>query len=173
MATKLAINGGKPVRPKRATWPQWPVHDTQDVKLLSEITRSNRWSYDGKYEWQFAKAFSKYQKSEFGLCCANGTIAMQLAMEALGIGAGDEVIVPGLTWQATAAAVLDVNAAPVLVDVEPDTWCLDVDKAAPAQSPRFTSHASAQCVSPIGGFAGWRRAQTCRASDTGAACSMP
>lgn len=70
---------------------------------------------------------------------ANGTVAIQLALEALGIGAYDAVIVPGMTWQATAAACLDVNAVPVLVDVEPDTWCLDVKKAKAA----ITSHTKA------------------------------
>ena len=126
---RLAINGGKPVRAKSAKWPSWPVHDEDDVKLLTAITRSDRWSYDGPVEWEFAKNFAAYHKSKFGLCCANGTVGIQLALEALDIGAHDEVIVPGLTWQATAAAVLDVNAIPVLVDVEPDTWCLDLEKA--------------------------------------------
>ncbi|MBN2312065.1 MAG: DegT/DnrJ/EryC1/StrS family aminotransferase [Candidatus Hydrogenedentes bacterium] len=126
---KLAINGGKPVRPKSVKWPEWPIHAESDVKLLAKITRSNRWSYDGPVEWKFAKAFAGYHKSKYGLCCANGTVAIQLALEALDIGAHDEVIVPGMTWQATAAACVDVNAVPVLVDVEPDTWCLDVDKA--------------------------------------------
>jgi L-glutamine:2-deoxy-scyllo-inosose/3-amino-2,3-dideoxy-scyllo-inosose aminotransferase len=123
---KLAINGGKPVRGKSAKWPQWPVHDAGDVNLLAAITKSNRWSFDGPYEWQFAKEFAAYHKSKFGICCANGTVGIQLALEALDIGAGDEVIVPGMTWQATAAAVLDVNAIPILVDVEPDTWCISV-----------------------------------------------
>jgi L-glutamine:2-deoxy-scyllo-inosose/3-amino-2,3-dideoxy-scyllo-inosose aminotransferase len=67
---------------------------------------------------------------------ANGTVALQLALEALGIGVGDEVIVPGLTWQATAAAVLDVNAEPILVDVEPDTYCIDPEAVAAAVTPR-------------------------------------
>ena len=79
----------------------------------------------GRYEPKFERAFSEYHASKHGLCVANGTVALQLALEALDIGAGDEVIVPGLTWQATAAAVLDVNAMPILVDVEPDTYCLD------------------------------------------------
>lgn len=125
---KLALTGGKPVRSEKAKWPQWPIHDAGDVALLSAITNSNRWSYDGQYEWQFAREFSAYHKSKFGLCCANGTVGIQIALEALDIGAFDEVIVPGLTWQATAAAVLDVNAIPILVDVEPDTWCLDLAK---------------------------------------------
>lgn len=133
---KLAITGGKPVRAAGSKWPQWPVHDAGDVALLSAITKSNRWSFDGPYEWQFAKEFAAYHKSKFGLCCANGTVGIQIALEALDIGAYDEVIVPGMTWQATAAAVLDVNAVPILVDVEPDTWCLDLDRVEAAITKR-------------------------------------
>ncbi len=124
----LALMGGKPVRGKKQAWPQWPIHDEKDIKLITEVTRSNRWSYDGPIEWKFAEAFAKYLGAKHGLCCANGTVAIQLALECLDIGAYDEVIVPGMTWQATAAACIDVNAVPVLVDVEPDTWCLDLDK---------------------------------------------
>jgi L-glutamine:2-deoxy-scyllo-inosose/3-amino-2,3-dideoxy-scyllo-inosose aminotransferase len=134
---KLALFGGRPVRAKSKSWPQWPVHDESDVKRLVKITRSNRWSYDGPVEWEFAEKFAAYHKSKFGLCCANGTVGIQLALEALDVGAGDEVIVPGMTWQATAAAVADVNALPVLVDVEPDTWCLDL-KATEAAITRRT-----------------------------------
>ncbi|MCC6143862.1 MAG: DegT/DnrJ/EryC1/StrS family aminotransferase [Candidatus Hydrogenedentes bacterium] len=122
----LAINGGKTVTPKSKTWATWPVSDEADAKLLAEITRRNKWSYDGPTEWDFAQKFTAYQKAKFGLCCANGTVGIQLALEALGIGAFDEVIVPGMTWQATAAACVDVNAIPILADVEPDTWNLDL-----------------------------------------------
>ncbi len=125
--SKLALLGGKPVRAKSKKWASWPVSEESDAKLVAQITRSNRWSYDGPYEWKFAEAFAKYQGAKYGLCCANGTVGIQLALEALGVGAFDEVIVPGMTWQATAAACVDVNAVPVLVDVEPDTWCLDLD----------------------------------------------
>lgn len=123
----LAITGGKAVRPKSGKWATWPQSDEADAKLMAEVTRSNSWSYDGKYEWDFAKKFVEYQGGKFGMCNANGTVGIQMALEALGIGAYDEVIVPGLTWQATAAACIDVNAVPVLVDVEPDTWNLDLD----------------------------------------------
>jgi dTDP-4-amino-4,6-dideoxygalactose transaminase len=126
--SKLALLGGAPVRAEQKPLPQWPISDEQDAKRVAEITLSNRWSYDGPVEWEFAEQFAKYLGSKFGLCCANGTVAIQLALEALDIGAYDEVIVPGMTWQATAAACVDVNAIPVLVDVEPDTWCIDVDK---------------------------------------------
>lgn len=133
---KLAITGGKPVRDAKKKWPQWPISDAGDAALLSKITRSNRWSFDGPYEWEFARRFTEYQKAKHGLCCANGTVAIQLALEALGIGAYDEVIVPGMTWQATAAACLDVNAVPILVDVEPDTWCIDVKQIEAAITDR-------------------------------------
>ncbi len=134
--SKLAIFGGTPVRRKTAAWPSWPISDAQDAQLLSKITRSNRWSYDGPVEWEFAKAFAAYQTAKQGMCVANGTVAIQLALEALDIGAYDEVIVPGLTWQATAAACADVNAVPVLVDVERDTWCIDVDAVEAAITPK-------------------------------------
>lgn len=133
---KLALFGGSPVRAENMPWPQWPIHDEEDVKRVAEVTRSNRWSYDGPVEWRFAEAFTKYLGAKRGLCCANGTVAIQLALEALDIGAYDEVIVPGMTWQATAAACIDVNAIPVLVDVEPDTWCLDIDKVEAAITRR-------------------------------------
>lgn len=124
------------MRPVSKAWPQWPISDAGDVKRLAAITKSNRWSYDGPYEWEFAQKFADYQGAKHGLCCANGTVAIQLALEALDIGAYDEVIVPGMTWQATAAACIDVNAVPVLVDVEVDTWCLDVEMAEAAITKR-------------------------------------
>ena len=52
---RLAINGGKPIRPKSRKWPSWPVSDAADAKLLADITRSNTWSYDGPREWEFAE----------------------------------------------------------------------------------------------------------------------
>lgn len=123
---KLAVFGGKPVVGKDKKWASWPISDKKDAQLVSQITLSNRWSFDGPVEWKFAEDFTKYQGANYGLCCANGTVGLFLAMEALGIGAYDEVIVPGITWQATAAACADVNAIPVLTDVEPDTWNLDL-----------------------------------------------
>ncbi len=133
---KLALTGGAPVRDASAGWPKWPIHDAQDIKLITEITASDRWSFDGPNEWKFAEEFTKYLGAKYGACCANGTVGIQLALEALDVGAYDEVLVPGMTWQATAAACVDVNAIPILIDVEPDTWCMDLDKAEAAITPR-------------------------------------
>ena len=125
--SELALLGGKALCADTKKWATWPVSDEADAKLVADITRSNRWSFDGPYEWKFAEAFTQYQGAKYGLCCANGTVGIQLALEALGVGAYDEVIVPGMTWQATAAACADVNATPILADVEPDTWNLDLE----------------------------------------------
>ncbi|MCX7669724.1 MAG: DegT/DnrJ/EryC1/StrS family aminotransferase, partial [Anaerolineae bacterium] len=124
--SKLAIFGGTPIRSAKSTWASWPISTAADARRVASLTRTNRWSFDGPIEWEFARKFTKYQGARYGLCCANGTVGIQMALEALGIGAYDEVIVPGMTWQATASAVADVNGIPILADVEPDTWNLDL-----------------------------------------------
>ncbi len=121
----LAINGGTPVRDvQNSPWPAWPMWGDEERTGLLEVLESGVWSYNGPKEQEFLRRFQEYLGVKHALLVANGTVSMQLALEALDIGFGDEVIVPGITWQATAAAVADVNAVPVLVDVEPDTWCM-------------------------------------------------
>jgi len=135
--SKLAIKGGKPLRDvRRNPWPRWPVWDRKEEKGLLDVLRSGVWSYNGPKEREFNKAFAKFIGTQYALSVANGTVSLQLALEAMSIGLGDEVIVPGLTWQATAGAVLDVNAAPVIVDVCGDTWCIDPAEAEKAITPR-------------------------------------
>jgi len=124
--SQLAIKGGKPLRDVKANpWPKWPYWDDNDKKALIKVLESGVWSYNGPVEQQFNQAYAEFTGTKYALSVANGTVSIQLALEALGIGLGDEVIVPGLTWQATAATVLDVNAVPILVDVDEETWCID------------------------------------------------
>jgi L-glutamine:2-deoxy-scyllo-inosose/3-amino-2,3-dideoxy-scyllo-inosose aminotransferase len=135
--SKLAVKGGKPLRDvKKDPWPKWPVWDRRDEKALLGVLRSGVWSYNGPAERRFNKAFAEYIGSRYVLSLANGTVTLQLALEACGIGCGDEVIVPGLTWQATAAAALDINAIPILVDVTEDTWCIDPAAVEAAITPQ-------------------------------------
>jgi L-glutamine:2-deoxy-scyllo-inosose/3-amino-2,3-dideoxy-scyllo-inosose aminotransferase len=115
---------GGPARPSVAPAP-WPRAAGREMELLREVVDSGEFAFDGPFEVEFERKFAAYQDAEYGLCVANGTVALQLALEALDVGAGDEVIVPAVTWQATAAAALDINAVPVLADVDPGTWCLD------------------------------------------------
>jgi L-glutamine:2-deoxy-scyllo-inosose/3-amino-2,3-dideoxy-scyllo-inosose aminotransferase len=122
----LAINGGQPVRDvKKQQWPKWPVWDHNEEKALIDTLNSGVWSYNGPKETEFDRLFAEYTGVKYAISAANGTVTLQMALEACGIGVGDEVILPGLTWQATAATIADVNAMPVLVDVCEDTWCID------------------------------------------------
>jgi len=135
--TQLAIKGGNPVRDVNINpWSQWPVWDQNEEKALLEVLNSGVWSYNGAKEMEFRRAFAEYIGTKFAISAANGTVTLQLALEALGIGYGDEVILPGLTWQATAATVADVNAIPILVDILEDTWCMDPLKLQEAITPR-------------------------------------
>jgi L-glutamine:2-deoxy-scyllo-inosose/3-amino-2,3-dideoxy-scyllo-inosose aminotransferase len=134
---KLAINGATPVRDAQSSpWPKWPKWDEREKNGILEVLDSGIWSYNGSKERKFNKTFAEFIGSKYAVSAANGTVTLQLALEALEIGWGDEVIVPGLTWQATAAAVLDVNAVPVLVDVQAEDWCIDPQAVEAAITPR-------------------------------------
>jgi L-glutamine:2-deoxy-scyllo-inosose/3-amino-2,3-dideoxy-scyllo-inosose aminotransferase len=133
----LAINGGHPVRDARNNpWPKWPVWDQNEEKALIETLNSGVWSYNGPKETEFDRLFAEYTGVTYAISAANGTVTLQMALEACGIGVGDEVILPGLTWQATAATIADVNAMPVLVDVSEDTWCVNPSEIEKAITPR-------------------------------------
>ncbi len=135
--TTLAILGGSPARDtKNHPWPKWPVWDEKEEKALIEVLNSGVWSYNGPKETEFNKNFAEYTGTRYALSAANGTVTLQMALEACEVGIGDEVILPGLTWQATAATILDVNATPILVDVCEDTWCIDPKEMERAITPR-------------------------------------
>ncbi len=133
----LALQGGTPVRnTKTNPWPKWPVWDEKEEKALLEVLHSGVWSYNGPKEVEFDKLFAEFTGVKYAISAANGTVTLQMALEACGVGVGDEVILPGLTWQATAATVIDVNATPILVDVCDDNWCIDPKAIEAAITPR-------------------------------------
>jgi dTDP-4-amino-4,6-dideoxygalactose transaminase len=127
--SELALLGGKPVR--SAPYPAWPIYDPQDLKVLEDVLKSGRWggNYSGDPGFiadEFAQEFADFHDAKYGVPCMNGTIALECALAAAGIGYGDEVIVPSITFVATATAVLFVDALPVFADVDPQTLCLSV-----------------------------------------------
>jgi dTDP-4-amino-4,6-dideoxygalactose transaminase len=85
---------------------------------------------------EFANEFAAFQGARHGLPLVNGSCSLEVALAACGIGSGDEVLVPGLTFVTTAIAVLAVNAIPIFVDVEPDSLCLDASAAEAAVTDR-------------------------------------
>ncbi|MGE5084188.1 MAG: DegT/DnrJ/EryC1/StrS family aminotransferase, partial [Acidobacteriota bacterium] len=126
--SELALFGGS--KTKRKPFPDWPQYDDGERNALREVLESRVWwRTPGTRTLEFEQAFAKYHGARHGLAVTNGTAALEVTMEALGIGPGDEVIVPNFTFVATASAVLFANALPVLVDVDRKTYGLDPDLA--------------------------------------------
>jgi len=131
----LAINGGKPA--KRKPFPDWPQYDDREIAAVNEVIKSRQWwRMAGSQASEFEKEFASYQGARRSLAVMNGTQAIEVALSALGIGRGDEVIVPAFSFISTASAVLCINAVPVFVDIRPDTYCMDADAIAAAITPR-------------------------------------
>ncbi|HKX27631.1 MAG TPA: DegT/DnrJ/EryC1/StrS family aminotransferase [Blastocatellia bacterium] len=126
MTYQLALRGGTPVRTRPFT--AWPIYDQQEARGLQQVLESRNW---GGYPCpndlarEFARRFAEHHGARYGVAVANGTVSLELALQAAGIGFGDEVIVPAYTWEGTVAAVLFVGAVPVFVDVDPQSYCLD------------------------------------------------
>lgn len=135
---KLAIEGGNPVRDRqKQPWPRWPVWGRAEAIALQRVLHSGQWWYVGGVEGvSFEKEFAAFQHAQHGVACTNGTAALEIALRAMEIGYGDEVIVPSYTFVATASAPLMTGAIPVFVDVELDTFTIDPAQVEAAITPR-------------------------------------
>lgn len=124
--SELAILGGEKTR--QEAYPAWPVHDERDVEAVTRVVRSGHWGgypYPGPETAEFVRRFVELQGGKYGVAMMNGTVTMEVALKAADIGWGDEVLVPAYTFQATAAAPLAAGAIPVIVDIDPDNYCID------------------------------------------------
>jgi dTDP-4-amino-4,6-dideoxygalactose transaminase len=133
MMSELAILGGSKIRTE--PYPQWPVWDQRDIDAVTEVIKSGRWGgypYPGPKTEELAKKFAEMQGGGYAVPMANGTVTMEVALRAAGVGWGDEVIIPAYTFQATASAPMAAGAIPVIVDVDPNNYCLDPKAAARA-----------------------------------------
>jgi dTDP-4-amino-4,6-dideoxygalactose transaminase len=131
----LAIHGGTPVRTK--PFGGWPVFGREEEEALLTALRSGIWgSIDGTFVKRLEVEFAELQDARHGIACVNGTMALSVALKALGIGPGDEVLVPPYTFIATASAALMIGAIPVFVDVELDTLLIDPTLIDAAVTPR-------------------------------------
>jgi len=130
--SNLAINGGDKLR--KTEFFKWPHYDEREIKYAEEVIRSRVWfsgmrgADPGTKTEEFEKKFAAHQDAKYGVACANGTVAIEIALRAAGIGDGDEVIIPALTFIATLSAVLQVNGIPIIVDSIYDTQCIDPDE---------------------------------------------
>ena len=132
---KLALLGGEPVR--IAPWPKWPQFSEQEVAEVGAVLRDGRLtSLTGPKVREFEEKYAAAFGSRYALATCNGVTAIHLALAALGIGPGDEVLVPAHTFIGSAIPVLMANAIPVFVDVELDSFNIDPRKIEEAITDR-------------------------------------
>ncbi|MBX7166587.1 MAG: DegT/DnrJ/EryC1/StrS family aminotransferase [Pirellulales bacterium] len=132
---QLALRGGPATKTK--PFPQWPIFDERERTALLEVLESRVWwRTPGTRTLKFEQDFAAYHQAKHGIAITNGTHAIEVVLAALGVGPGDEVIVPDSTFVATASAVLFAGAMPVMVDICRDTECIDPDLVEAAITPR-------------------------------------
>lgn len=143
----LAIDGGSPVR--ESPLPIWPVFDDDQIDAVSRVLRSGRVNYwTGEQCREFEREFADAIGRKYAIALANGTVALELALYALGIGKGDEVIVPSRTFIATASSVVARGATPIVVDIDPMSGNISLDQVSQALTERT------RAVIPVH-MAGW------------------
>ena len=128
MADKLAIDGG----PKAVTNQLigWPKISEEAIAAVADVLRSNKVNYwTGPVGMEFEKRFAAWQGSKFAISTSSGTSALHVALTALGIGPGDEVIVPSYTFIATSFSVVQAGAVPRFADVNIDDHCISLSSA--------------------------------------------
>lgn len=137
-ANRLALEGGVPVRTQG--WPAWPVWDEEDAQAVAEVVRSGKWfAGSGTRNREFAERWAALHHARYAVPCANGTQAIEIALRAAGVKAGDEVVTTPYTFIATVAACVNINAIPVFADIDPHTLNLDPATAEAAVTERTTA----------------------------------
>jgi len=128
MSEKLAIEGGpKAVTNKLVMWPQF---DEKAIEAVVEVLRSGKVNYwTGRKGMEFERKYAEWQGSRYAIAVSSGTAALHVALSALGIGPGDEVIVPSYTFIATSFAVVQTGAIPRFADVNLEDHCISVESA--------------------------------------------
>ena len=144
----LALKGGRPVRTE--DFHTWPLFDQREEETVLQVLRSGKWwrySFGEGIDFHepsggsqsqvllFQQAFAAHQGARFGIGCSSGTAALDLVIRALDIGPGSEVIVPAYTFVAGATCVLQSNAVPVFVDIDPETYNIDPQRVEEAITP--------------------------------------
>ncbi|MGH7600332.1 MAG: DegT/DnrJ/EryC1/StrS family aminotransferase, partial [bacterium] len=129
----LALLGGAPTR--KQPFPQWPLQRPGQLAALQQVWESGKWGVGSPFIAEFEKRFAEFQQAQYALSICNGTASLMIALKACGVRAGDQVIIPAYTFIATASAVLMVNAVPVFVDIDPETYNIDPAQIEAAITP--------------------------------------
>jgi dTDP-4-amino-4,6-dideoxygalactose transaminase len=134
--SKLAINGGEPVRTE--PFPSWPVWDQSEIDAATRVIESGDWSHKNPEIESFEQEFAALQGAKHGIVVNSGTTAIRIGLQALGLKQGDEVIVPAYTFIGSVTPIMDLNAVPVFVDIDPDTYNIDPKAVEGAITARTT-----------------------------------
>jgi len=132
-AERPAILGGTPVH--QGAYPPWPRVTETDIQAVLEVVRSGQW-YRSRFVPKFEEVYAELNQARFCIATASGTTALYCSLGALGIGPGDEVVIPPYTFMATVTVVLQHYALPVFVDSDRDTFLMDPAKLEAAISDR-------------------------------------
>ena len=115
---------------------KWPVSSEREMELLRQVIESERWGGYHEFVGRLEREFAAFTHCAHGVSAMNGTVTMEMALWGAGVGPGDEVIVPAISFVSTAMVVTRVGALPVFVDIEPLTFNMDPERAAAAVTPR-------------------------------------
>ncbi len=125
---RLALLGGSATLTRRP--PVWPIFDESDRNALNDVMESRVWGGYHESIGELERQFAAYHGAAHGIALANGTVSLEIALSAAGIKPGDEVIVPPITFVASATAVSRIGAVPVFVDIDPETINLNPKEVA-------------------------------------------
>lgn len=129
----LALHGGQPA--VSGNTPPWPVPDPDVESALRAAYRDGSWgTYHGPHSQRLVEMLRQLHDVEFVTLCSSGTIAVELALRGIPVGPGDEVILAGYDFPGNFRCIEAVGGQPVLVDIDPDTWCLNVQQLSEAIS---------------------------------------
>ncbi len=132
---RLALDGGAPVR--KAPFAPWPVFAEDEIEAVAAVLASGKVNYwTGEQAQAFEREFAEFVGVKYAVALANGTAALELALYALGIGPGDEVVVPSKTFIASASCVVRVGATPVVADIDPDSQNITAASIEAVLTPR-------------------------------------
>jgi dTDP-4-amino-4,6-dideoxygalactose transaminase len=133
--SELAIDAGTPVRTR--PFAPWPEFGADEVAAACAVLRSGKVNYwTGEEGIHFEKEFAEYTRCRHAIAVSNGTVALELSLRAMGIGAGDEVVVPSRTFIASASAVVMSGATPVIADIDRESQNLTAASVAQVLTPR-------------------------------------
>lgn len=130
----LAINGGSKITSKEL--PAWPVFSLEDRNNLLKTYESGSWGPGGSQSQRLEKSMAEFSKVKYCIPVANGTVSISLILRALGIGRGDEVIIPPFTFIATISSLIYAGVTPVFADIDPETTNLSPESAERAITPK-------------------------------------